>query len=65
MAKSQRVAPKRKPGRPATGRDPVISGRVPPELIKEMDAWAKQAGLTRSEALGRLIEAGLKRRPKA
>jgi hypothetical protein len=37
---------------------------VPLELISAMDAWAEETGVTRSEALGRLIEAGLKRRPK-
>src|SRR5580704_14429910 len=59
MAKSHKVAPKRKPGRPATGRDPVVSGRVPPEVIKEMDAWASDVGGTRSTAIAHLLKAGV------
>jgi hypothetical protein len=55
---------KRKRGRPATGRDPVVGGRVPQATIDAMDAWAKAHGKTRSEALGLLIDAGLKRPPK-
>ncbi len=63
-AQKKGMAPKRKMGRPATGRDPVIAGRVPVGIITALDAWAAKAGVTRSEAMGRLIEAGLKRRPK-
>jgi hypothetical protein len=40
-------------------------GRLPADIIAGLDAWAAKAGVTRSEAMGRLIEAGLKRRPKA
>lgn len=57
---ARKAAPKKR-GRPATGRDPVIAGRVPAELIAEMDLWAKREGLGRSEAMRRLIEVGLKR----
>jgi hypothetical protein len=46
------------------GRDPVVSGRVPPEVVKAMDAWAKANGKTRSVAMGLLLGAGLKRPPK-
>jgi hypothetical protein len=59
-----KAAVKRRPGRPATGRDPVVGGRVPQETIEAMDAWAKANGLTRSKALGPLLAAGLKRPPK-
>lgn len=64
MSKSTKVAVKRGPGRPATGRHPMIGGRVPQATIDAMDDWAKANGLTRSEAMGLLIEAGLKRPPK-
>lgn len=64
MPKSAKVAIKRGPGRPATGRDPMIGGRVPQPTIDAMDKWAKANELTRSEAMGLLIEAGLKRPPK-
>jgi hypothetical protein len=57
--------PVKKPGRPFTGgRDPAVSGRVPQKVIDAMDAWAEKNGVTRSTAVARLIEAGLKRRPK-
>jgi hypothetical protein len=56
---------KRGPGRPATGRDPTLGGRVPAEIITELDAYAAKAGISRSDAMRRLLEAGLKRRPKA
>ena len=56
---------KRGPGRPATGRDPTLGGRVPAELIAAVDAYAAKAGINRSDAMRRLLEAGLKRRPKA
>jgi hypothetical protein len=42
------------------GRDPVIAGRVPAELIFEMDEWAKREGITRSTAMATLIERGLR-----
>ena len=45
-------------------RDPMIGGRVPRATIDAMDKWAKANELTRSEAMGQLIEAGLKRPPK-
>jgi hypothetical protein len=34
-------------------------------MAEAVDKYAKAAGVTRSEAARRLIEAGLKRRPKA
>ncbi len=58
------AAPKRKMGRPATGRDPMLGGRVPAETIAAIDAYAAKVGTTRSDAMRRLIEAGLKRPPK-
>ena len=61
MPQKREATPKRKPGRPATGRDPVVAGRVPADTIKAMDAWAEKRGLTRSAALSQLLAAGLKR----
>jgi hypothetical protein len=59
------ATPKRKKmGRPATGRDPTLGGRVPAEIIAAVDAYAAEIGTSRSDAMRRLIEAGLKRRPK-
>jgi hypothetical protein len=44
---------------------PIIPVRVPPEVVAAIDSWARKADKTRSEAVRLLIEAGLKRRPKA
>src|SRR5437899_135297 len=38
---SEKVTPK-KPGRPATGRDPVLTARFPPALRSAIENWAKQ-----------------------
>lgn len=59
MPKSISVKPKR--GRPATGRDPLVGVRFPHDVIKAIDAWAKAEGLSRSEAIRRLVETGLKK----
>jgi hypothetical protein len=57
--KSIKVRPKRKPGRPATGKDPLFALRIPVGLMASIEAWAKPDHLTRSEAIRRLIELGL------
>jgi metal-responsive CopG/Arc/MetJ family transcriptional regulator len=59
MAKS--IAKKR-PGRPATGRDPVVTTRLPEELIKSLDAWAEKEGMTRGEAMRWIIDQFFKKR---
>ena len=61
MVKSNKVVPKKKRGRPATGRDPVTAIRLSAELRENVDAWATQQGDTpgRSEAIRRLVELGL------
>jgi hypothetical protein len=53
-------------GRPPKeeGAAAVVPARLPPALATAVDAYAAGAGITRSEAVRRLIEAGLKRRPK-
>jgi len=50
----------KKRGRPATGRDPMVGFRAPPDLLAELDAYADQARLGRSEAIRRLVEEALK-----
>jgi hypothetical protein len=59
MKKSIIVKPKRI-GRPPTGKDPIVGVRFPKEAIAEIDAWAKASKTTRSEAIRRLVELGLK-----
>lgn len=58
MAKSIEVIPKKR-GRPATGKDPLLTIRAPAELIASIEAWAEREGLSRSDAVRQLIEAGL------
>ena len=66
MSLSNKVLPKRKPGRPATGNDPVRAIRLSDEFIAKVDRWAaKQDGEPgRSEAIRRLVELGLKVKSK-
>ena len=53
-------------GRPSTGADPVTAIRLSADLRANVDAWAAgqedQPG--RSEAIRRLVELGLKVKPK-
>jgi Arc/MetJ-type ribon-helix-helix transcriptional regulator len=67
MAKSssEKVTPKR-PGRPATGRDPVLTVRLPMALRSTIESWAKQQEdrPSRSEAIRRLIEIALANKTK-
>ena len=61
VAKSISVKQKRNPiGRPATGITPLVAFRPPAELVAAIDGWATANEVTRSEAMRRLIEAGLK-----
>jgi len=55
------VLPKKR-GRPATGKDPVSAIRLSPELRAAIDKWAakQKDAPSRSEAIRRLVEAGLK-----
>lgn len=58
MKKSVLVKPKR--GRPATGKNPFVGIRLPPELIDEIEKWsARHDAASRSEAIRRLVELGL------
>jgi hypothetical protein len=62
MSLSNKVIPKRKPGRPATGNDPVRAIRLSDEFIAKVDRWAtkQEDAPGRSEAIRRLVELGLK-----
>ena len=63
MKKSIPVKPKR--GRPATGKDPFVGVRLPPQLLDEIKKWSGQHGAaSRSEAIRRLVELGLKAKGK-
>ena len=65
------TAHRKKRGRPATGRDLSIAVRFPPDAVAAIEAWGEKQDVTRSEAIRRLVEAGLKsskpsrKKPKA
>jgi predicted DNA-binding protein len=65
MSLSNKVILKRKPGRPATGNDPVRAIRLSDEFIAKVDAWASKNETTRSDAIRRLVELGLKAKTKS
>ena len=59
MKKSIKVKPKQRRGRPATGKDPLLTVRAPKAIIQAIDDWAEKNEATRSEAVRRLVELGL------
>jgi hypothetical protein len=64
MKKSIKVEPKKRRGRPATGKDPHVAARMSVDLIGQVDAWGVANSVTRSEAIRRLVELGLKAKAK-
>jgi hypothetical protein len=62
MSKSIKVAPKKRGRPPSGGRDPIVPTRFPEETIAAIDAWAANAGASRSEAIRSLVDLGLKTR---
>ena len=67
MAKLNKVIPKKKRGRPATGKDPLTALRLPPALTRAIENWASEQPdePNRSEAIRRLVELGLTVKTKA
>ena len=63
---SKKPIPKKR-GRPTVLGDETVytALRLPATMSEAIDTWAAKSGMSRSEAIRRLIEAGLKRRPKA
>ena len=52
---------KKKRGRPATGRQPIYSFRLPEDLVARADEWAKAKDYkNRSSAIRAMIERALK-----
>jgi hypothetical protein len=66
MKSSTKNVVRKRPGRPATGQDPVTAIRLSKEMRTAVDAWAaKQTDEPgRSEAIRRLVELGLKAKGK-
>jgi hypothetical protein len=64
MAKSIRVNPKKKRGRPVTtGRGTLIGVRILDDPLAALEGWIEkqqEPDLTRPEAIRRLVELGLK-----
>jgi hypothetical protein len=60
MAKSIKEIQKRGRGRPATGRDPAVTVRLPADSISAIDTRATKEEVTRAEMIRRLVELGLK-----
>jgi hypothetical protein len=65
MKKAIKVHQK-KPGRPATGRDPAVTIRLPKEVLGEVETWAgtQDGEPNRSQAIRQLVELGLKAKIK-
>jgi hypothetical protein len=59
MMKSIPVIPKKKRGRPATGKDPLLTIRVPASVIKSVNSIATSERISKSEAVRQLLERGL------
>jgi hypothetical protein len=53
------VSSKRARGSSPSGRTPPATTRMPATLIAEVEAWATANGVTRSDAIRRLVELGL------
>jgi hypothetical protein len=64
MKKSIKVAPKKR-GRRGKGKDPHMAARMTPALIAAVEAWATLNETSRSDAFRRLVELGLKAKPKS
>jgi hypothetical protein len=59
MGKEKNSVKHRKRGPPATGKTPITGVRLSADVTDRIDAWAKPQGVTRSEAIRRLVEIGL------
>jgi hypothetical protein len=65
MAKASKNVVRKRPGRPATGQDPVTAIRLSPKVREIIDEWASRQPDTpgRSEAIRRLVDIGLTAKP--
>jgi len=66
MASSIKNVVRKRAGRPPTGQDPVTAIRLSKELRETVDKWADRQDdqPSRSEAIRRLVEMGLKAKGK-
>ena len=47
---------RKKPGRPRTGHDPVVTGRLPAAVVGKIERWAAEWDINRSMIVRLLIE---------
>jgi hypothetical protein len=62
--KSNRGGARPGAGRPATGNGYVVGARLSLSVIRQIDAWANAMGVTRSDAIRKLLELGLSQNPR-
>ena len=55
MTQSIADNPKKKRGRPATGKDPLVGVRFPLSDIEKIDAWAAENKTTRAGAIRKIV----------
>ena len=61
MAKQDKTVHKKRMGRPpGTKYSETIPARLEPATVVSLDAWATSHDVSRSEAIRRLVELGLK-----
>jgi hypothetical protein len=66
MAKQSKTVHKKSRGRPAGSKyGETIPARLEPVTVASLDAWAASHNVSRSEAIRRLVELGLKVKPEA
>jgi hypothetical protein len=62
---NQKLYTKKSRGRPTgTKYSETIPARLEPAIVASLDAWAASHGVSRSEAIRRLVELGLKSKGK-
>jgi Ribbon-helix-helix protein, copG family len=58
VGKSMVAATKKRRGRPATGQDPLVTTRLPKEMVAAIREFAERNNTSRSDAIRQLISAG-------
>jgi hypothetical protein len=65
MTKVMIASTPKKMGRPRFGKEPleIVQARFDLEMIEVVDRWARERGMTRSDAIRRLVALGLRSAP--
>jgi Ribbon-helix-helix protein, copG family len=65
MTKQDKTVHKKRMGRPPGSKfSETIPARLEPQTVEGLDAWAAAHDVSRSEAIRRLVELGLKAKAK-